>query len=303
VVQDRDSAVAFVGLGMMGSPMAENVLRKFPVVAFDLARDKVDHLVSLGAQAATGPADAAARAGIQICIVETTAQAESVILGTAGFIDTARPGDLVICMATIDWMAVKKIHAALAAKGIGFIDAPVAGMRDNGGAKAAALKCFVGGDAAAVERARPVLSTMCSEITHFGDVGCGTAIKLLNSMILQANRIIVAEAFAAGAKAGLDPAQMFELFSRSYSNSGALQYDAPRYLERNFEGIRMGITIKDVELQTAFGKALGMPMPMVTQGQQVYQMAKSMGLEAEDAAAVVKVYELWTGVPVARRRQ
>lgn len=299
----RDSTVAFIGLGMMGTPMAENVLKRFPLVAYDLARERVDHLASLGAVAATGPADAASQAGIQVCIVETTAQAESVILGKGGFVETALAGDLVICMATIDWTAVKRIHAALAQKGIDFIDAPVAGMRDNGGAKAAALKCFVGGSAAAVERARPVLSTMCSEVTHFGEVGCGTAIKLLNSMILQANRIVVAEAFAAGAKAGLDPAQMFELFSRSYSNSGALQYDAPRFLARNFDGIRMGITMKDVELQTAFGKALGMPMPMVTQGQQVYQMAKAMGLESEDAAAVIKVYEQWAGVTVTPRRK
>ena len=132
--KERTSAVAFIGLGMMGTPMAENVLKKFPVQAYDLSRDKVDHMVSLGAQAATGPADAATRAAIQICLVETTAQAESVILGSGGFIDAARPGDLVICMATIDWTAVKRIHAALAEKGIAFIDAPVAGMRDNGGA-------------------------------------------------------------------------------------------------------------------------------------------------------------------------
>ncbi|MDO9437236.1 NAD(P)-dependent oxidoreductase [Hydrogenophaga sp.] len=296
--KERNGTVAFVGLGMMGTPMAENVLRKFSVVAYDIARDKVDGMVKLGALAASSPAEAAAGAGIQICVVETTAQAESVILGAGGFIDTAQPGDLVICMATIDWLAVKRIHAVLAEKGIDFVDAPVAGMRDNGGAKAASLKCFIGGDVAAVERAKPVLSTMCSEIVHFGAVGCGTAIKLLNSMVLQANRIVVAEAFAAGVKAGLDPERMFDLFSRSYANSSALQYDAPRYLTRNFDGIRMGITIKDVDLQLAFGNALGMPMPMVTQGRQVYQMAKAMGFEFEDAAAIVKVYERWTGVEV-----
>jgi 3-hydroxyisobutyrate dehydrogenase len=142
---------------------------------------------------------------------------------------------------------------------------------------------------------------MTSEIIHWGEVGAATAFKLLNSMVLQANRIVAAEALAVGTKAGLDPAQMFEFFRRSYANSGALQYDAPRILARDFDGIPMKTTLKDVELQTAMGKALGIPMLMTGQGQQVYQMARAMGIEQEDSAAVIKVYEQWIGAPVVPR--
>jgi 3-hydroxyisobutyrate dehydrogenase-like beta-hydroxyacid dehydrogenase len=277
--------------------MAENVLKNgYRLIAHDLARDRVDHIVALGAQSAPDSAAVARSAGVLICMVETTGQAEAVILGPDGFIDSAQPGDLVICMSTIDLKSIRTMHAKLEKKGIDFIDAPVAGMREGGGAKTASLKCFAGGDAAALERARPILRTMTSEVTHFGAVGNGTAIKLINSMVMQANRIVACEALALGTKAGLDPRQMVELLGRTYANSGALQYDAPRILARKFDANRLRITLKDVQLQTALGQFLGMPMPMTMQALQVYQIASAMGIE--DSAAVVQVYEQWTGVAV-----
>lgn|GEM_PF-3369477 len=277
--------------------MAENILKSGRrLVVHDVIPERVTHLVSLGAVGASSSAEVARNASMLICIVETTEQAESVILGPAGFAEAAGAGDLVICMSTIDLMAVRRIHARLAERGIAFIDAPVAGMRDRGGAKAATLKCFAGGDSAAIERARPVLGTMTSEVTHFGEAGLGTAMKLLNSMVRQANRIVLVEALALGAKAGLDPRQMVEVFGRTFANSAALQFDGPRILERKFDARILGITLKDVQLQTALGRALGMPMLMASQVQQVYQMAKSLGIE--DPSAVVEVYEQWTGVPV-----
>jgi 3-hydroxyisobutyrate dehydrogenase-like beta-hydroxyacid dehydrogenase len=300
--EDRKNTVGFVGLGMMGAPMAENILKNgYRLVVYDIDAGKVRDLGNLGAQAAAGPADVARRAGILICMVETTAQVEEVILGPGGFIETAQRGDLVISMSTIDMMALRKMHPKLAAKGIDLIDAPVTGMRDKGGAKTASLKCYVGGDAAAVERARPILLTMTSEVTHFGAIGQGIAMKVVNNMLLQVNRIVVAEALALGAKAGLDPQQMIETVSKTTGNSVAFQYTAPRVLARDFDGIRMDITAKDVELQTALGKSLGMPMIMASAAQQVYQMGKAIGLGDQDGAAIVQVYERWTGVPVVPR--
>ena len=300
--EDRKNTVGFVGLGMMGAPMAENILRNgYRLVAYDLDPGKVRDVGSLGAQAASGPADVARRAGILICMVETTTQVEEVIFGPGGFIETAQPGDLVISMSTIDLMALRKMHPKLKAKGIDLIDAPVTGMRDKGGAKTASLKCYVGGDAAAVERARPILLTMTSEVTHFGAIGQGIAMKVVNNMLLQVNRIVVAEALALGAKAGLDPQQMVETVGKTTGNSVAFQYTAPRVLARDFDGIRMDITAKDVELQTALGKSLGVPMFMAAAAQQVYQIGKAIGLGDQDGAAIVQVYEQWTGVPVVAR--
>lgn len=296
----RARCVGFVGLGMMGAPMAENILQQgHDLVVYDLDRTRAERLVGLGAVAATSVADVARHAGILICMVETSAQAEAVIAGPDGLATAAQAGDLVILMSTIDWVTVRRLGDMLQRRGIAFIDAPVAGMRLEGGAKGGALRCFVGGAEADFVRARTVLGAMAGDIEHFGPVGAGTAFKLLHAMVLQASRIVVAEAFALGAKAGLDPAQMIGAFSRSHANSGALQNLAVRVMSRNFDGIRMGVTLKDVELQIQLGKALGMPTPMTAQGQLIYQMARAMGLEREDGAAVIKVYESWTGVPVA----
>lgn len=293
----RADTVGFVGLGLMGTPMAENILRSGRrLLVHDLAADRLAGLVKLGAQAASGAADMAREAAILICMVETTEQAEDVIVGDGGFIEAAQPGDLVILMSTIDVMAVRRLAASLADKGVDFVDAPVAGMRENGGAKSASLKCFAGGRAAAIDRAMPVLRSMSSEVVHVGSASNGTAMKLINSMVMQANRIVACEALALGARAGLDPEQMVAVLGRSYANSGAMQYDAPRILARQFDNRRLATTLKDVHLQAAFGKAMGMPMLMAPQALQVYQMAHAMGID--DACAVVQVYEQWTGVPV-----
>jgi 3-hydroxyisobutyrate dehydrogenase len=296
---DRDRTVGFVGLGMMGGPMAGNLLGKgHRLVVHDLDRAKVDPLAGLGALAGSGPADVARRAGIVISMVETTAQTEAVLFGDGGLVEGMQRGDLVIVMSTIDMMALRSMHARLAAHRIGLLDAPVTGMRDNGGARTASLKCYVGGEAVDLERARPVLRAMTSEVTHFGAIGLGTAMKIVNNMLLQVNRVVIAEALAMGAKAGLDAQQMVETIARSTGNSVAFQYTAPRILARDFDGIRMDITAKDVELQAALGKSLGVPMFMASVAVQVHQIARSMGLGSQDAASLVKVYEQWTGVPV-----
>jgi 3-hydroxyisobutyrate dehydrogenase-like beta-hydroxyacid dehydrogenase len=277
--------------------MAETLLKKgHPLVVFDIDQAKVRQFVERGARAATGPADAAGQAAIQISMVDTTAQAEEVIAGPDGFIQAVQPGDVVISMGTIDLMALRRLHPKFAAKGVELIDSPVTGMEK--GAKEGTLNAYVGGDAAALEKVRPVLESMATKITHFGAIGQGLAMKLINNMLFQVNRVLIIEGLALGAKAGLDPQQMFETISGTTGNSVAFQYSAPRILKREFDGIRMDITFKDVELQTQLAKALGMPMFMANTALQVYQMARAQGLGDKDGVAVVQMYEQWTGVAV-----
>ena len=295
----RESTVGFVGLGMMGGPMAENILKAgYPLVLYDIDKRKIEHFVGLGAQGASGPADVARRASVVVSMVDTTAQAEEVIVGPGGFIDTAQSGDVIVSMSTIDPIVLKRMQQALAVKGVDIIDAPVSGMEK--GARLGTLKAFVGGDAAALERSRPVLSAMASEIIHFGPIGQGTVMKLINNMLVQVGWIAVAEALVLGTKAGLEPKQMVEAIGAASGNSVAFQYSAPRILARDFEGIRMDITYKDVELQTALAKSLGVPMFLANIAQQVYQMGRAAGLGSEDGgSAIVKVYEQMVGVTVA----
>jgi 3-hydroxyisobutyrate dehydrogenase len=299
-LDDRRQTVGFVGLGQMGAPMAENILKKgHRLVAYDIERRKVEHAVTLGAQAASSPADTARRASTLISMVDTTAQAEEVIVGPGGFIETAQPGDVIISMSTINLTALRRVQPRLAERGIDLLDAPVTGMET--GAKTGTLRAYVGGDAAALERVRPVLHAMASEITHFGALGQGIAMKLVNNMLMQVNRVLIAEALALGAKAGLDPTQMVDTISKTTGNSVAFQYSAPRILARDFDGIRMEITRKDVELQVALARSLGMPMFMASMALRVYEMGAAMGLGGRDAASIVTLYEQWTGVPVVPR--
>jgi len=295
----REKTVGFVGLGMMGSHMAANILKAGrPLVVYDIDQQRTEQIVALGAQRASGPADVASRAHTVVSMVDTTAQAEEVIVGSGGFIETAQPGDLVISMSTIDPMALKRMHEKLAARKVDIIDAPVSGMEK--GAKLGTLRAFVGGDATALEKCRPVLETMASEILHIGPIGQGTVMKLVNNMLIQVQWIVVAEGLVLGAKAGLDPQMMADVIGKSTGNSAAFQYSAPRILSRDFDGIRMDITYKDLELQIALAKSLNVPLFMANVAQQVYQMGRAKGLGSEDGgSAIVKVYEQMTGVSLA----
>lgn len=296
----RDSTVGFVGLGDMGAPMAANILKAgHPLVAYDIQPAKNERIAALGAQVASGPADVARRAQTVISMVDTTAQAEEVIVGPGGFIEAAQSGDLVISMSTIDPMALRRMHEKLAAKGIALIDAPVSGM--DKGAKDGTLKSFVGGDPAVLERARPVLRAMASDITHVGAIGQGCAMKMINNMLAQINRIVIAEALVLGAKAGLDPKQMVELIGKATGNSAAFQIYAPRMLAHNFAGSRMDITFKDMELQTSLGKSLKVPLFMANMAQQVCQMGRAAGFGSEDGSAIVKIYEQLAGISLGSR--
>lgn len=270
--------------------MCGNLLKAgHTLVVHDLDRAKVDKAIALGAQAGDGPADVARRAAKVISMVDTTAQAEEVIVGPGGLIEGAESGDLIISMSTIDPMALRRLHDKVAEKGVAFIDAPVSGM--GSGAVDKTLKCFVGGDAAALERASPILKEMTAEITHIGGVGQGAAMKLVNNLIYQVARVTIAEALVLGTKAGISPKQLFSVLGRASANSVAFQTAGSRMLERNFVGSRLDSTFKDMELQIQLGKALKVPMFMTTIAQQVCELGRGAGLGSEDGAAIVKVYE------------
>jgi 3-hydroxyisobutyrate dehydrogenase-like beta-hydroxyacid dehydrogenase len=297
----RDTTAGFVGLGMMGSPMAENILKAgHPLVAYDIDPEKNARIAGLGAQIASGPAEVARRARIVVSMVDTTLQAEEVIIGRGGFIEGAQPGDVVVSMSTIDPVALKRMYGILASKGVDLIDAPVSGMEK--GARTGTLKAFVGGEASALEKARPVLGAMASEIVHLGSIGQGTVMKLVNNMMCQVGWVVAAEALVLGAKAGLDPQTMFEMISNATGNSVAFQYLAPRAIARDFAGIRLDITFKDMELQTQLAKSLGVPLLLGNMAQQVYQMARAAGLGSEDGVAIVKVYEQMAGTSLAAKK-
>ena len=295
----RDKTVGFVGLGEMGGPMARNLLNAgHSLIVYDIDSGKNAVFGSLGARVAAGPSEVARASHVIISMVDTTAQAEQVIVGPGGFIEAAMPGDVVVSMSTIDPAAVIKMQQKLAERKIEIIDAPVTGMIE--GAQNGTLKAYVGGEASSLEKCRSALSAMTSEIRHIGAHGQGIMMKLVNNVLAQAGRVLVVEAMVMGAKAGIDPQVMIDVISKTSGNSAIFQHAAPRLLSRDFTGIRMDITIKDLELETKVAKAMSVPMFMANVALQVYMMGKAAGLGDEDPAAVVKVYENLTGVSLAQ---
>jgi 3-hydroxyisobutyrate dehydrogenase len=295
----RDKTVGFVGLGEMGAPMARNLLNAgHPLIVYDIDPGKNAIFESLGARLTTGPADVARNSHVIISMVDTTEQAEEVIVGPGGFIEAALPGDVVVSMSTIDPAAVIRMQQRLAEKKIEIIDSPVTGMIE--GAQKGTLKAYIGGETSSLEKCTPALRAMTSEIRHIGTHGQGIMMKLVNNVLAQAGRVLVVEAMVMGAKAGIDPQVMIDVISKTSGNSAIFQHAAPRLLSRDFTGIRMDITIKDLELETRVAKAMSVPMFMASVAQQVYMMGKAAGLGDEDPAAIVKVYEQLTGISLAR---
>lgn len=296
-------AVGFIGLGNMGGPMALNLVKNgFALVVHDIDPAKVERLRARGAKAADSARAVAAVTARTIVMVETTAQAESVIAGEHGIIRGAAPGHIVISMSTIDPFAARRLGEQLAARGVAILDAPVSG----GTVRAASgeLSIIAGGPADTFEACRDVFKAMGANLFHVGDLGQGLAMKLVNNMLGQVGRVAIAEALIMGVKAGLDPWTIYDVVRVSTGTSHAFETGVPRILARDFSpGGTIDITYKDQELQTAFAKQLGVPLLLANVTQQLYQMARAAGLNKEDGLAVIKVLERLAGVTVGGEKR
>ncbi|MBN9487391.1 MAG: NAD(P)-dependent oxidoreductase [Alphaproteobacteria bacterium] len=290
--------VGFIGLGAMGGPMALNLAKAgFELVVHDIDATKTEPLRKTGADVVTTADLTAAAADRTIVIVETTEQAESVIIGAHGIIRGAKPGHIVVCMSTIDPFAARIFADRLAGRDIAMLDAPVSG--GTGRAKSGELSVIVGGSAETYVKCQDLFAALGSQSFHVGPLGSGLAMKLVNNMLVQVNTVAVAEAMVLGVKAGLDPRTIYEVVRVSTGASAAWDLRVPRILAGDFEpGGTIDISYKDQELETAFAKRLGVPLLLANVTQQVYQMARARGLNKQDGAAIVKIFEQLAGVTV-----
>jgi len=291
-------SVGFIGLGAMGGPMAQNLLKHgFALVVHDVDPAKAALWRARGARVVDSAADVAAAVERTICMVETTAQAEAVVSGERGVMHTARPGHIVVCMSTIDPFTARRLAERLESRGIAMLDAPVSGGTER--AASGELSIIVGGAVETVAACRDLFRAMGANIFHMGGLGQGLAMKLVNNMLVQVNTVAVAEALVLGVKAGLDPQAIYDVVRVSTGTSFAFETRVPRMLRRDFSpGGTVDISFKDQELETAFAKQLGVPVLLANVTQQVYQMARAAGLNKEDGSAVVKVLERLAGVKV-----
>jgi 3-hydroxyisobutyrate dehydrogenase-like beta-hydroxyacid dehydrogenase len=290
--------VGFIGLGNMGGPMAQNLVKNgFSLVVHDIAPDRVAPLRERGARVAGSPEEVASATGRTIVMVETTAQAESVIAGERGVIRSAGRGHIVICSSTIDPFAARRLGEQLAARGVALLDAPVSGGTAR--AKSGELSIIVGGPDETFDACGDLFKAMGANVFHVGGLGQGLAMKLVNNMLGQVARVAIAEALILGVKAGLDPRTIYDVVRVSTGTSHAFETGVPRILARDFSpGGTVDITFKDQELETAFAKQLGVPLFLANVTQQLYQAARAAGLNKEDGLSVIKVLEKLAGVQV-----
>jgi 3-hydroxyisobutyrate dehydrogenase-like beta-hydroxyacid dehydrogenase len=292
--------VGFIGLGNMGSPMALNLLKHgFSLVVHDIDPMKLEPALAAGASVAQSPESVAAAAERTICMVETTDQAEAVIIGEHGIINSARPGHIVLCMSTIDPFAARRFADRLAERGVAMLDAPVSGGTVR--AKSGELSIIVGGAADTYAACQDLFRAMGKNLFHVGELGHGLAMKLVNNMLGQVATVAIAEALVFGVKAGLDPQKIYEVVRVSTGTSVQFENRVPRMLRRDFTpGGTIDISYKDQDLETSFAKRLGVPLLLANLTQQVYQMARAAGLNKEDGSAIIKVFEQIAGVKISK---
>jgi 3-hydroxyisobutyrate dehydrogenase-like beta-hydroxyacid dehydrogenase len=292
--------VGFIGLGAMGGPMALNLLKNgFSLVVHDIDPKQLEPALAAGAAVAQSPEAVAAAAERTISMVETTDQAEAVIIGEQGIINGAGPGHIVLCMSTIDPFAARRFADRLAEHGIAMLDAPVSGGTVR--AQSGELSVIVGGAPETYAACEDLFSAMGKNLFHVGALGQGLAMKLLNNMLGQISTVAIAEALVFGVKAGLDPHKIYEVIRVSTGSSVQFENRVPRMLRRDFApGGTIDISYKDQDLETSFARRLGVPLLLANLTQQVYQMARAQGLNKEDGAAIIKVFEDLAGVKIGK---
>ena len=289
--------IAFIGLGHMGLPMARNLLNAGHTLSvFDLVASAVNELAAQGARAASSAADAVSAAEVVISMLPASRHVEGLYLGDAGLLSVIAPGSLVLECSTIAPEAARKVHQAAAARGIALLDAPVSG--GTAGAAAGTLTFMVGGDAATLERARPILAGMGKNIFHAGPEGAGQVAKVCNNQLLAVHMIGTAEAMALGVANGLDPATLAEIMRQSSGGNWSLEKynpwpgvmpNAPASKDYR-DGFAAELMAKDLGLAQEAAQTTASSTPMGALALQLYRLLLKQGQGKLDFSAVQKLF-------------
>ncbi len=291
--------LGFLGLGLMGYPMARNLLKAgHEVAVWSKTRAKVDRLAAEDkAVACASPKEVAERSeGIFLCVGDSDMSRET-ILGRNGIIEGARSGAIVADASTISPAVSRETGAALEKKGIHFLDAPCTGSTP--GATNGTLTFMIGGDRQVFERAKPWFDAMGKLFYFCGGPGMGLQAKLTQNAILANLMQAFNEGMVLCTKGGVDPALMLEILNNSAAKSGLIASKAPAVFRRDFTtAFSTKWMHKDVSMALDSGRELGVPMPLTAVTQQMFQAAMSMGYAEDDMASTIKVEEAWAGVEV-----
>ncbi|MBI2562901.1 MAG: NAD(P)-dependent oxidoreductase [candidate division NC10 bacterium] len=287
-----ETALGFIGLGVMGGPMARNLIKAgYTVTGFDTDPARMAAFVAAGGKPAASAAEVG-RASVIVCLSLPTGDVVRQVVtgadvGTGGLATVMKPETTILDLSTTEAKVAQDAAKACAAGGIAFLDAPVSGGEQ--GAIDATLSIMVGGDAAAFARCRPILSAMGRSVVHMGGSGMGQAAKLINNLIVAAGFAAVCEGWALATKAGLDPATLHRVMEETI----------PRLLTRNFvPGGTVDIMTKDVGYALNMARTLDLPVPVTALVHELFRMAKAQGKGPKAQPVLITLWEQWAGIRV-----
>ena len=289
--------IGFIGLGVMGAPMARNLAAAGHELTTCLNRSPLPE--GLAARVVDGPAAVARESDVVITMLPDTPDVERVLLGEGGVAEGIAPGALVVDMSSISPIATARMAQAIRAKGAGYLDAPVSG--GELGAKAASLTIMVGGPQAEFDRARPLFEVLGKNITLVGqENGAGQTCKIANQIIVALNIEAVAEALVFASKAGCDPAKVRQALLGGFASSRVLEVHGQRMIDRSFDpGFRIRLHQKDLGLALDAARTLGVALPNAANAQVLMTACSAHGGADQDHAALVRALEILADHPVA----
>lgn len=291
--------VGLIGLGIMGKPMAKNILKAgYDLCVFDLNKPNVDEVVACGAKTASSE-EIGKTCDVVLTMLPNGPQVKQVMLGENGVANFMQPGSTYIDMSSISPLVAKEVAEVLEKKGIDMLDSPVSGgepMAING-----TLSFMVGGKQEVFDKYKALLSCMGASVVLCGDVGAGNTTKLANQVIVAINIAAVSEAMMLAKKAGVDPELVFNAIKGGLAGSNVMNAKFPMINDHNFKpGFRIDLHIKDLTNALDCGHSVGAPLPLTAQMMEVFQTLRSDGCGSDDHSAIAKYYEKITGTQIGK---
>ena len=283
--------IGFVGLGIMGKPMAKNLLKAgYELTVFDINQEAVNEVVAAGGVAAKTAKDVAAQSEAVITMLPNSPHVKTAVLGENGVLEGAKPGLILIDMSSIAPLAAQEVAAAVAKQGVEMLDAPVSGGEPK--AIDGSLSIMVGGKQDIFDRCVELLSKMGKSVVRCGDIGAGNTTKLANQIIVALNIAALSEALVLATKAGVDPELVFNAIRGGLAGSTVMEAKAPMILAGNFKpGFKIDLHIKDLANAIETGHEVGVPLPLTSSVMEILQALKVDGKGQNDHSGIAMYYE------------
>jgi 2-hydroxy-3-oxopropionate reductase len=283
--------IGFVGLGVMGQPMAANLLAAgHDLVVYNRSQAALQTLVTLGARGAESPAAVARAASTVITMLSDDRAVREVIAGEDGLLGAATPGSLIVDMSTVSPALSRLLAQTAAAREVRMLDAPVSG--GDVGARDGTLSIMVGGDAEDLERARPLFDILGSSVVHVGPAGAGQVVKACNQVLVAVTIAGVSEALVLGSKLGVGPEPVLDVLSRGLAGNRVMEVRRSNFLEHDFTaGFKIDLHHKDLEIALASGGQVNVALSLTALVQQLFRELRAQGRGGEDHSALLSAIE------------